>query len=762
MTNANFKLRPNSGLNLNLSGTVGSFGIKKAGSDQSPLEVIYLATHVSLDETGPNPDLLKQLTPVREIFEYKSLGFEEMMQRDIDDARVSRDLVPYLLDASISNTIKFFPPIVVVVLPVLEDKPATKYPMVTKECTEREGTTYQLIRSGSVGQEAFQFEHPLVDGIPFLHDQAKLKLNTNKIKLVIIDGQHRAMALLAIYRNLKSEWSDARRAPFKSYYGKWTKKAISQFDLTKVQLPVIICTVPGLDDSYQGDFDVVRAARSMFLTLNKTARQVSNSRNKLLDDRDLVSFVLRDTLGRIKQRDHIDPTSMRIWNVELDQYRDQVKIDAATACTGVSHVYYILEHIMFDENDVVGVKARSGKFYKRSNVTNSLLRRIDGENLLGSDVAGSLKRDSFSTVTAKTISDKFFDSYLCFYLQCFDDFGPLKAHNNAALAIYENLKTHANPQVLSILYEGQNIGRTFEEYLKDMREEKRALSDGGGVLPPEVSAHLKELEVTETQVTEARSNLRLKRAEEFLGSIPDRSKLQINGCYTQLILGVVKRLFEDVFTSVAFQAALACGFFLVMEKAEKQALEDSEGTIDRKNEFDSYMKNLNAFFAPTSIKLLKNLIQVLSFDVTNGSPVDWEKVPSDSTFSAVVHPGEMKPDEWPKYRYMLLELWNPLNPQVSAARNQECDICRAQVFNSLLAGNIKKACIECNIPESDLTSDQREKATKRTYEALKKFQEGLGVKTSCQWNIDRYKINPLSLSGDESVEESQDIIGAES
>ena len=273
MTNANFELSPESGLNLSLSGTVGSFGVKKVGSDQSPLEVIYLATHVSLDETGPNPELLKQLTPVREIFEYKSLGFEEMMQRDIDDARVSRDLVPYLLDASVINTIKFFPPIVVVVLPVAGDKPATKYPLVTRERTEKSGKTFQLIRSGSVGQEAFQFEYPLVDGIPYLHDFAKLKLNSNKIKLVIIDGQHRAMALLAIYRNLKSEWSDARRAPFKSYYGKWTKKAISQFDLTKVQLPVIICTVPGLDDSYQGDFDVVRAVRKGIIEAERDRRE---------------------------------------------------------------------------------------------------------------------------------------------------------------------------------------------------------------------------------------------------------------------------------------------------------------------------------------------------------------------------------------------------------------------------------------------------------------------------------------------------------
>ena len=81
----------------------------------------YVLTHLSLDFAGGvETQLLDELAPVREIFDSNSLNFDEIMQRDIDDARVSSKLIPYILEESASDRIKFFPPIVVVLLP-LED-----------------------------------------------------------------------------------------------------------------------------------------------------------------------------------------------------------------------------------------------------------------------------------------------------------------------------------------------------------------------------------------------------------------------------------------------------------------------------------------------------------------------------------------------------------------------------------------------------------------------------------------------------------------
>ena len=99
-----------SALDLPLQGSTGSFAVGGKSDDQNPIEVKYLLTHVSLDFSNhSNEKLLKHLAPVREIFEVKDLGFDEIMQRDIDDARVSNDLVPYLLDEQSQDLVKLFP-----------------------------------------------------------------------------------------------------------------------------------------------------------------------------------------------------------------------------------------------------------------------------------------------------------------------------------------------------------------------------------------------------------------------------------------------------------------------------------------------------------------------------------------------------------------------------------------------------------------------------------------------------------------------------
>ena len=56
--------------------------------------------------------------------------------------------------------------------------------------------------------------------------------------------------LSPLYRNLKDQWSDERRAPFKEYYSEWTPNYINQFNLSEINLPVILCTVPSLDTGY--------------------------------------------------------------------------------------------------------------------------------------------------------------------------------------------------------------------------------------------------------------------------------------------------------------------------------------------------------------------------------------------------------------------------------------------------------------------------------------------------------------------------------
>jgi hypothetical protein len=352
-----------SALDVHLNGTIGTFRVSSEDGKSAGVEVRYLLTHVTLSEKQGQAQLLSMLAPVREVFDLKQLGFDEIMQRDIDDARVSLELIPYLLDTSTTGLIKLFPPIVAVALPLKAQQSSARRKLPQRSIADARGLAGAQGHQGrphhcgvDVGEEQFEFFKHYRNDSP-ISEGAHLSLARDNCTLAIVDGQHRAMALLALYRNLTGGWSDARRSPYEGYYTVWPEKEIRSYNLSELQLPVLICAFPQLDGTMAQDIDVVRAARRVFLTLNKTAKKVSDSRNKLLNDQDIVAECLRATLSFIKQLDAKDDTGLRIWNVELDQEGDRVKIVSDAAFSGVSHLYHLTEHLLMNGH-ARGIEAR--------------------------------------------------------------------------------------------------------------------------------------------------------------------------------------------------------------------------------------------------------------------------------------------------------------------------------------------------------------------------------------------------------------------
>ena len=199
-----------SALDLTIKGSMGDFVV--SDDAVSSVRVHYLLSHIGLELEGDHQErLLSRIAPFREVYDPRTLDFDQIMQRDIDDSRVSTELIPYLLKQSDAGLVKLFPPIIVVLLPTdSSGKPAPYYPKVEETTIQEHGVPYNLIRSGAVGQEVFELRQWLVDGVVQAHDYAQLSINTNRCKLVIVDGQHRAMSLLALYRNIK-KWPENTR-----------------------------------------------------------------------------------------------------------------------------------------------------------------------------------------------------------------------------------------------------------------------------------------------------------------------------------------------------------------------------------------------------------------------------------------------------------------------------------------------------------------------------------------------------------------------
>lgn len=679
------ELSQQSALQLSLSGSIGSFKVSGGvgGAKNESLEVKFFLTHVSLDfEAGNTSAILDYLAPVREIYDTESLEFDEIMQRDLDDARVSSELIPYLLDPSSRDLVKIFPPIVVVVLPTQPGsaRPADLYPTVTR-IAEQKATigshNVEITRSGDVGAEVFEFENPIQNGKSNEHDLARLKLNPQSTKLVIVDGQHRAMALLALYRNLRREWDvNSRRVPYRDYYAEWTEEYIRKFRLDKLSMPVMFCTFPDLNASYKGDYDLKKAARAIFLALNKNAKKVSDSRNRLLDDNDLIAVFLRDTLSAIKSE---TKSHLRIWNIELDQTHDKMKIDSPIAISGVNHIYYMIEHsILSDLGDLRGLSVRRRNLWKQVKLnTTAALERLDGRNKLGVNLANSVTRNSFNLKISGILSEAFMSRFGLVILTFLKRFKPYEWHAAATLSLKKQLEVE-HLRIKSILFDGQGIYGVFQQHLANLKKNYDANVYSHS--EAEIKTLIERLSLENAAVERTKTELLSSRANKFVHNLKDKSTFfKVDEPIPADIRSFVDRLYMNVLSTVAFQTALVSTFIGLFEQQYGLNFWDDK-EIDLQGELDNYLTSIEKLFAPTSTSAFRHLVAVFEGRLDKQDEI-WKIAPSNNTFRKVVYPEEMKPDQWPKYRYLLLELWQPLTVQLRDARDKEVDKCRHQVMH---------------------------------------------------------------------------------
>ena len=716
-----------SALDLTLKGSVGHFKVETDSSNS--LEVKYFLTHVSLNlgAHDQNEKLLSKLSPVREIFDLQNQEFDEIMQRDIDDARISNELIPYILDSNQNETIKFFPPIVIMAIPVESgsNSPASYYPEVvtaTDDLNKMGIKDWKITRSGLVGNEAFEFRQPLFKGVLQQHDLTELALNTQKMKLIIVDGQHRAMALLALFRNIKDEWTDERRRPYKSYYSEWTSDHIKKFNLNRVQLPVIICTVPSLDEKFKGDYDLKKAARSIFLTLNKSARPVTRTRNLLLDDNDIISYFMRKTLSTIKNNNDRSNSLLEIHSVELDQDSDKQKISNPIALTGVSHCYYIIEHLMLNKNEEVnGISNRKGRFTTRStnDAISKALVRLEAFDRLGQDATNEIRRDFFSTKQINSLSEVYEEKYGKYISQTLDKLLIYNCHNKAAKKLKNQLSRHQDIHLKPMLFEGQGMIRTFKSHRENLELKLKDEKGHFNHKVPRLQSIKDDLDATDKNIKSSVDDFESFRAIELFENLPKKEAFQ-NGAIIGDLVRVSNKLYQEIFTTIAFQAAVICGFF---DEIEKVDLTESTDKL-----FNEYLESLDKFLKPSSIPQYRVLLN-LFIGFTQGETLDSLKTINNKfSFRDIVYQGEMQPDGWPAYKYVLLEMWSKSDITsliLKESINKTLAECRKQILNNNLSGVISDYVNNNLIKEEDLTKEQRaecKNATLNTYQAfLKNF-----------------------------------------
>jgi hypothetical protein len=298
---------------VHITGKYGKFNSASGTVD-------YLSTTAKLGKNinEQQTKLTRYLVPVREILETKNLKFDEIVQRDLDDHRVATKLIPYLLNKERAGP-AFFPPIIAVLLPY-DGENITTTDFETGIPTEV-FPKYKMFWKGEKYGEAYQLAHMSTkNGSDIEVKQSLLSIDDDNAKLVVIDGQHRAMALLAIYRTLYDKWSLVKKGEkYKYFYEERINKIVDELGgkdkakdlLNELEFPITIIRFPSLTHTNKSPLSV---ARKIFVDVNYNARIPSESRIRLLSDSELLDIFSREILNKLKEEDHELP----LYAVEYD------------------------------------------------------------------------------------------------------------------------------------------------------------------------------------------------------------------------------------------------------------------------------------------------------------------------------------------------------------------------------------------------------------------------------------------------------------
>ena len=436
---------------------------------------------------------------------------------------------------------------------------------------------------------------------------------------------------------------------------------------------------------------------------------MTTSRNILLDDYDLIAHFERHVLDSVKQQDPNSTTGLRLWNFELDAEEDKTVLTSTVALSGVMHLHFLLERALFLGSAPTNLYLPSQKFGNIKNL-DELYRRLDGRNLLGEEVAANTTRRAFSADALQILLGSFEKRYRGLLLQGFQNFVPYDCMCKAAFDLEVALRMNVHDmQCHSMLFEGQGHLRVFETYLEQL-ESDLAERYPSGEYPPELASLLKEFKTTKGRLEQYQKQFGENRTRKLLSAIPQSKVVSV-------IVAAINTLYRTVFTTQAFQTALFLSFFTTMEKYNGDAR--LEGTDKETELFTEYLEGLNGFFQPKTESETKRLLLAFSGSVSGSFGSESMKiVESDYTLRRIVIHRELKPDEWTKFRYILLELWKSADPKLQQIVDDYVAACRVDVLNALYRRDLDRYCRDQGIDPSAVKPKIKERVSKQ---AMKEY-----------------------------------------
>ncbi len=616
---------------INVQGVLGTFKVPHAD-----LTVEYVLTYASLDGGNTaNGQLLDLLVPVREVFHLEDLDFDHLLQRDLDDFRVSEEMVPYLLGQTSSDP-RFFPPIVAVIVPMSGANMEELYPQC-KQDSENDGDI--LLRVFNYGNVFSVKREKGKDG-QLAQSPVDICIHPTQAKLAIVDGQHRAMAMLAAYRSASNKWSGNE---FKHFY-KEVNLDISE--LRHIHLPVCIAYFPELTQgsSTTTMSNLTKACRKFFLDVNRNARHPSEARQILLDDTDLVACFTRHLFNMVKK--NTKTGTLRLYHTEYDNPHNRVPIFRPFALTDVYTLFSTVRSVLLTSDRSVRNPMAPPSSGKPQN-NQRLQRELELENVLTENDKEQLdikitniKQNAYPRSAEEKLRQCFEETWGQVIVNSLNKLYPFSIHIEAVDTILKNHApyTGVNQIAHTALVQGQGLRHTLNQ---QQQRDKELRQDGK---ESDAEKAWKSLRSIEEDFEKYRAKLYLKLTRE-----PDPEEISM-----------VKRLFE-CFRSNAFQNGLFMTFACLKDRISIEDPSEFLQFVDR------WIQRVNRKFGKS-----KGVRDVL-FDYSN-----------PKSLRCIYKPrGGLTPSDWVFFRYLILELLSVKSGKECAIINPAKAGWRAELYKTL-------------------------------------------------------------------------------
>ena len=409
--------------------------------------VSYLMTKAKLGrDTSKESTLTRYLAPVREVLDVEEMDFNQLLQRDLDDYRVATDLVDYLLKPKFGGP-AFYTPILAAILPFDGANPVDYYPPVDPNATNVtvDGNYWQQTQYGN----AFRVLKLATDQTGSTLNPIKLgrlEFNTALNKLVVIDGQHRAMALLAIRRTVDKDW-ESKGNRYRFFYEKRVTELLrsSSINLMEIEFPVCICWFPDLSPDQTPMTNPHKAARKLFVDVNQNAKKPSTSRLILLSDTELIPIFIRTLLNRLRKEDSPFPLHV----IEYDYPKEQGESSPVRplALANIIILRNAIDLALRGDKYVKNVDQRIGGRTSEFDKDKYLRNELEIKNWLTQEIADEgisesitferedLGNKHFPRTQVEQLSEKFLESWGTAILKILSSFFPFKCHIEAVKTI---------------------------------------------------------------------------------------------------------------------------------------------------------------------------------------------------------------------------------------------------------------------------------------------------------------------------------------